>query len=589
VITDSSFNSTSESTVDVPFDAKVYPEQVDYATSLKFDENSGRKYVVVDSIKNLIDGDTTHFNIKDSDKSQFQDKSTTSTDGIMKIRYLGIDTPESTGQVEEWGKTASNFNKSKLKDATSIIVESNDENWNLDSTGTRYLAYVWYKTASSDEYINLNLEIMQEGLAYAKSITSLCYSTEFSAAFNQAKECELGVFSKASSKWQINSDGYLQESTGYVVGSTNSNQSLISFSKSSSQDINHLQVYDNTGKVITSINKIVSLINTQADTIFHLGINIDNTIYYATGKIENGLGEVTSSLEQAHDYYIEKDASKTGYYSIYELDTEGVKHFFTLNSANNIDYMYRDANFYYGEYIETTIRGLRTYKTDDDEFNYQGKLVRFSGIVSRVIDSTTFYVQDYDEETETTYGMQIYVGYSFSGNSLIVKGNELSICGTYSEFNGTYQVSGLEYMVTKPTYEKNTRLISQNNEVTVKTITALDLTKTTVEENNDIYGGLSYTETLTATNVHLDNVTVTKVYTTASGTSQGAMTLTVQDSSGNTTTIRTEVIYKDSKKSELVTESDLLNKTISVDGIVDYYNGSYQVKVFAYKDITFEA
>ena len=47
---------------DTPFEEKVYPEKVDYVSSLKFDKNSGRKYVKV-STKLLIDGDTTHFYI----------------------------------------------------------------------------------------------------------------------------------------------------------------------------------------------------------------------------------------------------------------------------------------------------------------------------------------------------------------------------------------------------------------------------------------------------------------------------------------------------------------------------------------------
>ena len=62
------------------------------------------------------------------------------------------------------------------------------------------------------------------------------------------------------------------------------------------------------------------------------------------------------------------------------------------------------------------------------------------------------------------------------------------------------------------------------------------------------------------------------------------MTLTCTDGNGKTVTIRTEVLTKDN--GDVVVEQDLLNKTISVKGIVDFYNDSYQVKVFNFKDIT---
>ena len=48
------------------------------------------------------------------------------------------------------------FTKEKLSAATSIIIESDDSNWNMDSTSERYLVWVWYKTEESEEYKNLS-------------------------------------------------------------------------------------------------------------------------------------------------------------------------------------------------------------------------------------------------------------------------------------------------------------------------------------------------------------------------------------------------------------------------------------------------
>ena len=82
----------------------------------------------------------------------------------------------------------------------------------------------------------------------------------------------------------------------------------------------------------------------------------------------------------------------------------------------------------------------------------------------------------------------------------------------------------------------------------------------------------------------MKDLTVNKVYTTNNGgASDGAMTLTCSDTNGKEITVRTEVLTNDEGK--LVVEADVLNKTISVTGIVDYFNGSYQVKVFSYSDM----
>lgn len=159
-------------------------DSVDYASSIQFDESSNTAKAEV-TVKTFVDGDTTHFYVpKDVMPS-----------GVLKARYLGINTPESTGKIEEWGKKASRFTKEKLSAATSIIIESDDANWNADSTGDRYLVWVWYKTADSDEYKNLNVEILQNGLAIANASGSGLYGSTCTKAINQAKAEKLNVYS----------------------------------------------------------------------------------------------------------------------------------------------------------------------------------------------------------------------------------------------------------------------------------------------------------------------------------------------------------------------------------------------------------
>ena len=159
-------------------------EVVDYASSVTLDMSSDTLKTEV-TVKSFVDGDTTHFYVD----------SKVDASGVLKARYIAINTPESTGKIEEYGKAASNFTREKLSSATSIIIESDDSNWNIDSTGSRYLVWVWYKTADSDTYRNLNIEILQNGLAIASSSANNRYGSTCMAAINQAKAQKLHIYS----------------------------------------------------------------------------------------------------------------------------------------------------------------------------------------------------------------------------------------------------------------------------------------------------------------------------------------------------------------------------------------------------------
>ena len=159
-------------------------ELVDYASQVKLDMSS-ESLKAEATVKQYVDGDTTHFYVDNDVVSG----------GVLKARYLAINTPESTGKIEVWGKKASNFTKEKLKSATSIIIESDDNKWNVDSTGDRYLVWVWYKTADSEDYRNLNIEILQEGLAIASNSRQNRYGEICMSAIAQATENELHVYS----------------------------------------------------------------------------------------------------------------------------------------------------------------------------------------------------------------------------------------------------------------------------------------------------------------------------------------------------------------------------------------------------------
>ncbi|MCF0261547.1 MAG: thermonuclease family protein [Sphaerochaetaceae bacterium] len=162
----------------------AFAEGRDFASEVKLNMSSDSLKQVV-TVASFVDGDTTHFNVPTS----------VSSNGILKARYLAINTPESTGKIEEYGKKASNFTRERLSKATSIIIESDNGTWNIDSTGGRYLVWVWYRTSETEPYRNLNIEILQNGLAIASSTANNRYGNVASAALSYAKEQKLNIYS----------------------------------------------------------------------------------------------------------------------------------------------------------------------------------------------------------------------------------------------------------------------------------------------------------------------------------------------------------------------------------------------------------
>ena len=166
-------------------DTPEEPQHIDYAASVTLDMNSETVKTTA-TVKSYIDGDTTHFYVQSGIPG-------IGSDNVLKARYIAVNTPESTGKIEEWGKKASRFTKEKLLSATDIILESDTANWELDSTGDRHLVWVWYKDETMTEYRNLNIELLQNGLAIASSSANNRYGTTCTAAINQAKVEKLNV------------------------------------------------------------------------------------------------------------------------------------------------------------------------------------------------------------------------------------------------------------------------------------------------------------------------------------------------------------------------------------------------------------
>ncbi len=241
-------------------------ETVDYAAKAKLEKTSGTAQQEV-TVKLFVDGDTTHFYVPSSVMSG----------GVLKGRYLAVNTPESTGKIEEYGKKAAAFTKEKLSAATSIIIESETSEWEADSTGDRYLTWVWYKTDDMEDYRNLNIELLQNGLAIASSSANNRYGDICMAAINQAKAQKLNVHSG-----QKDPDFYYGDAVELTLKELRSNV----------ESYNGMKVAFN-GVVTVNDNNSVYVEDYDAETDMYYGMSV----YYGYNLNGKGLEILTVGNE----------------------------------------------------------------------------------------------------------------------------------------------------------------------------------------------------------------------------------------------------------------------------------------------------
>lgn len=437
------------------------PEHIDYASRAKLDLTSDTKKQEV-TVKQYVDGDTTHFypvansTLQGCNNAADFSAESAPTKGYAKARYISINTPESTGQIEPFGKAASKFTRSKLEGAKSIIIESNDDKWNIDNTGERYTLWVWYMPNDSEnkEYRNLNIEILQEGYAFGSGTSDADsrYREDAMAALAQAEAEKLVIYS----------------------------------------------------------------------------------------------GE-------------------------------------------------KDPDYYYGGPINIDLKELR--------FNtaaYEGKKVVVEGTVVANFNNSAYIEMIYDdikgyEETGLRIGMQVFYAYT-TGKVLEILsvGNYVSVVGVvqYSEWSGSYQITDIKpYDRYNPDNANNCKLIETvglDNAFTVidpaefvskEEKVSVEVTK--LNQDNEEYTevvSMTYKEALLGSSVTVNDVIVYDVYTTTKedSASKGAMTLYCRAADGTEFTVRTEVL-KDAD-GNLITESAYINKTVSVKGVVEKFDGGYQIK-----------
>ena len=412
---------------------------VDYVSELHLDFKSETKKQEV-TVRLFVDGDTTHFDpVKNSTLTSYNAADFEETLGYIKARYLAINTPESTGKIEEWGKKASNFTHTKLENAKSIVVESDDGNWNVDSTGERYLLWVWYLNDGETEYRNLNLEILQEGLAIGSSTANNRYGKIASAALAQAKAHKLYVFSG-----EKDPDFYYGKAIPVTLKELRC----------------HVEEYSNlkvvvTGVVTTEFNNSIYIEEFDPDTGVYFGMSV----YYGftSGKILEVLtvgNEVsvvgTVSYYEGGDSY---QISGVSYNAFNDNDANnstiigtGKSAAFAETSAKDIvsgklavnfereneagEMVEENLNLDYGEAIMSTTVSLRDLYVEDVYTTKKGNSAGAMSLTCRAADGTVITVRTevlQDEEgnliTESMY-----------------LGKRIDVKGIIEKYEGKYQV-----------------------------------------------------------------------------------------------------------------------------------------------------
>lgn len=113
------------------------------------------------TLSRTVDGDTAYFYDKNASDPNERN---------IRVRFIGVDTPESTIQHDPWGKAASTFTANRLRNAKEIILESYGAR---KDTYNRYLAFVWVDGKL------LNLELIQEAYSNSTINSSFKYGNIF--------------------------------------------------------------------------------------------------------------------------------------------------------------------------------------------------------------------------------------------------------------------------------------------------------------------------------------------------------------------------------------------------------------------------
>lgn len=173
---------------DVSYTSETYDWKTPQTDKLKLTESYQGKDFIKDGIGEVtpvryVDGDTTVFKTASGEE--------------FTVRYNGINTPESTYRIEPWGYAASKYNKAtyaeELEKGAKIVLQTEDMVTRLDSTGQRYLAWIWFVYPDGDSKL-FNLQMAELGYAHVKSASGTQYEKYFTEAIFDISIYKLRIY-----------------------------------------------------------------------------------------------------------------------------------------------------------------------------------------------------------------------------------------------------------------------------------------------------------------------------------------------------------------------------------------------------------
>jgi len=148
-------------------------------------ENSGLTVGKLSSatVVRIVDGDTAVFRLSNGTQE--------------KVRFIGVDTPESTTKIEPYGKAAAAYTAKKLKVGSKVYLEQDVEP--RDRYG-RLLAYVWFEKPGSITESEMRAKLFNARLAidgYAQQMTiapNVKYADYFRSFVQEARAENKGLW-----------------------------------------------------------------------------------------------------------------------------------------------------------------------------------------------------------------------------------------------------------------------------------------------------------------------------------------------------------------------------------------------------------
>lgn len=155
----------------------------------------------------IVDGDTIHVRLENGRKE--------------KVRFIGVDTPESTRIVELYGKEAATYTRKELTDKTVYLELDVAQR---DKYG-RLLAYVWLmppqensKTEARKAMFNASLLLV--GLAQVMTVPpNVKYADMFAEFQKEAREAEKGLWGTIKAPAPVSISNKASTETKYIGNS----------------------------------------------------------------------------------------------------------------------------------------------------------------------------------------------------------------------------------------------------------------------------------------------------------------------------------------------------------------------------------